>query len=349
MNRRFPVKTKVLKYVALTTGLWLAGQGSAFAQDCNRACLENLVDGYLDAVIDNNPGSISLSDDVRYTENGQVLLIGDGLWNTMKSRGNYRIFVTDVVAQQVAFIGNIAEDHRDPTQETPALIGLRLRLEDGEITEAEHFVVRNADTAAKFADLTPDPIFTQTIPVSERASREELLTQANKYFTGMQLNDGKGDYPFHPLCDRFENGSQSANAPLRPGQTMPDPATATSYSGNWSCLQQFESGLLFFVNRIRDRRFVAVDEERGLVYAFGFFDHSGGEWRNGVTPSGREVIAGPVLPWTWEIAEMFRLENGLIRKIEAILEESPYGMNSGWSTWEEGMSDELQDVTFSDD
>jgi len=27
----------------------------------------------------------------------------------------------------------------------------------------------------------------------------------------------------------------------------------------------------------------------------------------------------------------------------------PYGMNSGWSTWEQGMSSELHDVTFSED
>jgi len=85
------------------------------------------------------------------------------------------------------------------------------------------------------------------------------------------------------------------------------------------------------------------------VFSFVFFDHSGGEFRHGVTPEGREVIAGPVQPWTWAIAEMFKVEGGLLHEIEAILERAPYGMNFGWSTWEQGMSDELQDVTFSDD
>lgn len=340
--------TRILKPLLAVAGLWLAGQGSVLAQDCDRACFEQLVDDYLDAVIERDPSQVALSEDVRFTENGQELAIPDGLWNTMKSRGDYRIFVTDVAAQQVAFIGNIAEDHREPAQETPALLALRLRLRDGEITEIEHFVVRS-DAAARFSGLSPDPIFTQTIPEDERMSRQELLVQANKYFTGMQMNDGKGDYPFHELCDRFENGMQSTNAPTPAGQVRPDPSDSTTYSAQWGCLEQFESGLIFFVNRIRDRRFVAVDEERGLVYAFGFFDHSGGPFRNGTAPDGRKIIAGPVQPWTWEIAEMFRLENGLIRKIEAILERSPYGMNSGWSSWEQGMSDELQDVTFSED
>ena len=80
-----------------------------------------------------------------------------------------------------------------------------------------------------------------------------------------------------------------------------------------------------------------------------FFDHSGGEHRNGATPDGRAVVAGPVQPWTWGIAELFKVYDGQFHEIEAILEHVPCEMNSGWSTWEQGMSDELQDVTFTDD
>ncbi len=151
--------------------------------------------------------------------------------------------------------------------------------------------------------------------------------------------------PFTDDCVRHENGGQSTLAPLQPGQTRPDPKTATGYSGAWSCKEQFQSGLLHFVNRIRDRRFVAVDQERGIVFAFGFFDHSGGETRKFKTPDGRDVIAGPVVPYTWEIAELFKIEKGNIHKIDAFLQRVPYGMNAGWSTWEQGMSDQARDVT----
>jgi hypothetical protein len=34
----------------------------------------------------------------------------------------------------------------------------------------------------------------------------------------------------------------------------------------------------------------------------------------------------PTAPWTWELAEMFKLEQGKIRRIEAILDRAPYGM-----------------------
>ena len=188
-------------------------------------------------------------------------------------------------------------------------------------------------------------MFAEAVPAAQRMSRADLIATANKYFTGMQRNDGKGDYPFADDCNRIENGMQTTNRPTPAGESRPDPKTASSYSAQWSCREQFESGLLHFVTRIRDRRFVAVDPERGLAFAFVFFDHAAGETRNFATPGGRQVTAGPAQPWTWYIAELFKIENGLIRRVEATLERVPYGMTSGWSSWEDGMSDRARDVT----
>ena len=176
-------------------------------------------------------------------------------------------------------------------------------------------------------------------------SRAALIETANKYFSGMQRNDGKGDYPFSPRCDRIENGGRSTNLPTPPDQTRPDPKTARGYSGQWSCLEQFQSGLLYFVSRIRDRRYVAVDQERGVVAVFAFFDHMAGSTRNFTRPDGTPTTAGPAQPWTWEILEIFKVENNQLAEIEAFLTRPPYGMLSGWSTWEDGMSDKIHDVT----
>jgi hypothetical protein len=320
------------------------GQGGRAS--CDRACLEGWVDRYLDAVVANDPAGVALADTIRFTENGQRLEIGDGLWNSLKSKGTYRLYTADVPAGRVAFIGTIAEDHANPAMDAPALIALRLKIENGRISEVEQFVARSADAANRVAALgSPRPAFLETIPADRRMSRADLIATANKYFTGMQRNDGKGDYPFADDCSRIENGMQSTNAPTPAGQTRPDPKTASNYSGQWSCREQFESGLLHFVNRIRDRRYVAVDEERGLVFSFVFFDHSAGETRNFTTPDGRRVTAGPAQPWTWYIAELFKVENGQLSQIEAVLERVPYGMNSGWSSYEDGMSDRAQDAT----
>jgi hypothetical protein len=99
------------------------------------------------------------------------------------------------------------------------------------------------------------------------------------------------------------------------------------------------------VSRIRDRRFVALDPQRGLVFSYAFFDHMAGDTRTFQTPDGRTVTAGPKQPWTWEIAEAFQIEHGKIHQIQAIMEKVPYGMISGWSTWQEGMSSEGRDAS----
>ena len=350
----------VVSLVAGIAVLGILASGPVFAQGsagCNRACLEGFVDRYLDALVRHDPSAVPLARNARYTENGQRLAIGDGLWRSMKATGTYRLFVSDVEAGQVAFIGTIHEQHADPAQSSPALIALRLKIARNEITEAELQIARSvaaapgasavqASAAQRVEALgKPHPLFTQTIPSNERMSRTDLIETANMYFTGMQQNDGKGEYPFADDCNRIENGMQTTNRPTPAGETRPDPATASNYSAQWSCREQFESGLLRFVSRIRDRRFVAVDQERGLVFSFVFFDHFAGDTRNFTTPNGRAVTAGPAQPWTWYIAELFRVENGKLRQIEAVLERVPYGMTSGWSTWEDGMSDRAQDVT----
>src|SRR5690606_23844480 len=217
-----------LKLLAAAVSLGAAASGPAWGQACDRACLEGFVDRYLDAMIDDDPSAVPFAPGARFTEHGQRLEIGDGLWNTMKSKGNYRLFVSDVEAGQVAVIGTINEDHRDPEQESPALIALRLKIRDGRIVEAEQQVVRNEEAARRVeARGAPHPIWLETVPEAERMSRRELIETANKYFTGMQLNDGKGDYPFSDDCHRLENGMDATNVPTPPGETRPDPKTAT--------------------------------------------------------------------------------------------------------------------------
>jgi hypothetical protein len=321
------------------------GQSNNAKGSCDRACLEGFVDRYLDAMVAHDPMPLPLAKNVRFTENGQKLELPDGLWNSMAGKGTYRLFVTDMQTGQVAFIGTIREEGRKAGETVAAVMALRLKIDKAQIAEVETLVVRKERAAQNFEKLgKPNPVFLETIRPGDRASREDLIKTANMYFTGMQQNDGKGVYPFTDDCNRIENGSQTTNVPTPTGETRPDPATATGYSGQWGCKEQFQSGLLHFVTRIRDRRYVAVDPERGLVFSFAFFDHSAGKTRTFQTPNGRTVTAGPNQPWTWELAEMFRIENGKLRQIEAILDRAPYGMNSGWSNWEDGMSSRARDI-----
>jgi hypothetical protein len=333
-------------------------------QPCDRACLEGFVEQYLDAAIAHDPKLLPLATNVKFTENGQRLVLPDAHWKIMTGKGKYRLFVTDPEAGQVACMATIREEGYTP-EGKPAVMALRLKVKNRKITEIESLVVRprmpmgprsSASPAPAFpnaADVlekmgTPDPVYLETIPPEERMSRADLIKTANMYFSGLEKNDGKGEYPFTDDCNRREGGMQSTNAPLRPGEKRPDPKTATMYSAAWSCKEQFESGLMHFVWRIRDRRFVAVDQERGIVFSFAFFDHALGKDRTYQTPDGRTVTAGPIEPNGWEIAELFKIEKGKIRRIEANMVSPPYGMNSGWSSWEDGLSSEARDVTMSD-
>ena len=362
-----------------------AGQGRpapAVASPCDRGCLQGFAEQYLDAWIARDPKRLTLAANVKFTENGQRLELGDGSWNVAKGKGKYRLWVSDAQTGQVTLITTVTEDGQTQDSTLASMLALRLKVVNRQISEIEALFVRpaaggaggggrgagaggprgaipegargRAGAAPAAATLSPaerleamgnpHPLFTQPIPKTERMSRADLIKVANMYFSGMQQNDGLGEYPFTEDCERFENASQSTNTPTPQGTTRPDPRTATGYSSQWSCLEQFKSGLIHFVTRIRDRRYVAVDPEYGLVFSFVFFDHMAGKSRTYTRSDGRVITAGPTDPFTWEIAEVFRIEKGKIRRIEAVLVRSPYGQQSGWSSYEDSMSDRARDI-----
>jgi hypothetical protein len=336
------IRRALLWLAACTAGHVLADMPAiANAQGtCDRTCLEGVAEQYLDALAAKDPKKLPLASTVKYTENGQRLLLGDGFWNSVTGRGTYKLHITDRTAGQVVTFSTMREAGN------PVIVAVRLKIDgDRRLTEIEALIAHSENGAKNLEALgQPRAAFQRPTPPADRVSRAELVRVANMYFSGMQLNDGKGKYPFADDCDRLENGGKTTNAPSgRGGSTVrPDPRTASNYSAMWSCREQFESGLLHFVSRIRDRRYPVVDEERGLVVAIAFFDHDAGASRHFKTPDGRSVTAGPTVPWTWHIAELFKVEKGLLHEIEAILERAPYGMTSGWSSWEDGMSDRIQ-------
>jgi hypothetical protein len=293
----------------------------AAALKCDRTCLQKWVDNYLVAMRDQTADPAMFAPDLKFTENGIRLPFGkEGLWFAMSGIGNYKFYIPDIETQQVAFLGTVREKGQTQTDGDLIAIALRLKIRNQRIVEIEQIVSRPSNVNSSRGDFpptgqgveamgAPHPIFTTAIPEKERASRAELIETANYYFTGLEKNDGKGYYPFTEDCVRFENGVDVL--------ARSNPRT--------TCKKQFEESLKGIVDRVRDRRFVAVDRERGIVFAFGFFDHHR-------------------INWTWQLAELFRIEKGQIRRIEAIFHQAPFGMPSGWSTYEQAMSSEVQDV-----
>jgi len=291
--------------------------------NCNRACLEGVVDKFLDALVAHDHTKLPLSADVRYSENEQFMDIGDGFWNTVTATGNYSHYFADPEAGQVAYIGTMIEGNNK------LLYALRLRIQLGRITEVETAIyrpggapfegVKEMDALGKPEDIWLDPV-----PVNKRATRQELIAVANAYFEGLQNNDGKGYYPFTKDCHRIENGYATTN---NPGQFE-------SRSGfdafGLDCLTQFKSGYYRIVTKIHHRRYPVVDVERGVVYAYCIFDHAGNIHKYTLT-DGREVdMSFFSRPSSIQVTEAFLIEDGLIRRVEMVGSSAPYHTNPPW-------------------
>lgn len=302
---------------------WLAaGAVSARASDpCGRACLEKHLDSFLAALTARDFRPLPLARDVRFTENGQALRLGDGIWRTASACGKYKLYVIDADAGQAGFIGTVIENG------TPVLVALRVKVDEQLITEIEMIVTRpnyrpggSEAAAGKRMEAVgaPRPQFLRTVPAGERMSREDLTRVANSYFTGLANDTGRNAAPFWDSCERWENGNVTTGRPRRTGGF--DVLAL-------GCREQQESGFFSFVTGIRNRRFQVVDRERGLVLSFVFFDHNGAvpelHLSNGTTiPS---VVNAPL---TYHIAELFQIREGRIDQIEAVCNTVPYGMKS---------------------
>jgi hypothetical protein len=297
--------------------------------NCNRNCLEGVVDLVLDSMIQHDPKRLPLSADVMYTENDQVMDVGDGFWKTAEGHGNYGHIFADPEAGQVAFMGTMREAG------SVLLLSLRVRVELGRITEIEGVYYRSGGGGPSgIADLDkpgykPEDLWFKSIPAAQRPSRQELIATADGYFTGLQKNDGKGingtgTYPFTNDCHRIENGAPTTNVP-RPANEPPGTINAFAMD----CLSQFKLGYYFVVQSIHHRRYPLVDAERGVVWSHAVFDQ--GTVNKGVLSTGQEyTFKGFNRPSSILVTEAFLIESGKIRRVEMVGPSVPYHLNSPW-------------------
>ena len=291
--------------------------------------LVGTVYGYLDALAANDPSRLALASSVKYTENGQAIPLGYGLWANAEGREAGGHYFADPQTGQIGFLGVVRE------LGNPAMLGLRLKVEcpstgsgRAAISEVEHVIVRQRERFFEPKTLLgPRPQFLEVLPPSDRTPRAEMIRVTDTYFEGIQENNGDL-CPLTDDCVRFENGIWTANRPAREGD---DPDNPMSVVGRMKVREQLSSGFCAYINPIRDRRVLAVDEERGLTYAMVIFDHAGKIKYLDVPGRGRvEMSAGALRPASALIAEVFKIRRGQVEYIEAVLDIFPYGMKSGW-------------------
>jgi hypothetical protein len=288
-----------LATVATLTAWAQPGRGPA--GPCDRNCLEGIVNSYLEALVAHAPERLPVTEDVRFTENDVELKLGEALWRTASGLGSYKLYFADPQQGQVGFFGTIRENGR------PATLVLRLKVDNRRIAEAETLVLRNVATAQRIEAEQPDPLLLETVPAEQRLSRTELVARTNLYFEAIEQGNGKVA-PFHPECARFENGIRTSGT---------------------SCSDQLDTRIFDYIQRIWPRRFLVVDEERQLVFGFFMFHHPGDiTWIRNPDGSRREMGAAATRPFSVDVAELFRIQDKQIRKIDALMVTLPYGAQS---------------------
>jgi hypothetical protein len=202
------MRTKLLSAVAaltlLAANLGLAGAAEPDTGHCDRQCLIHHADDYMAALTAHDPSRLSLAPHVRFTEDGVVLKLGDGLWGTFSSIGDYRNYFTDPQTGNVVLFANIDEHG------LPSILTLRLKVESGRVSEIESWITRPDKSrtsifGAQHYAVAADPVWAQVVPSAERSNRARLEQIVGSYFHGIEHNTGKG-IPFASDARRFENG-----------------------------------------------------------------------------------------------------------------------------------------------
>lgn len=307
----------ILANVTLATAQ-ARGMNSNPAKDCDRACLYRHADEYLSALVSKDPSRLPWADHVVFTDNNVQLEIGDGTWNTVDGKRDYDLKFADPRTGQVAWFG-VIEEHG-----IPAIMALRMKIEGGRISEVEQIVTRKVENSpfpSVDTYVTPRALMLADVPAARRTPRARMISLADGYFDTLQLNDGTILTKFSEDCDRIENGLQ----------TTRNPSAFPNYPiAEFGCQGQFEKGQYKYDDRLRDRRFLLVDEEKGVVIAGGFIDHMGKTvdftWTDG-TP----VKSFYTFPHSYSLLEAFKIVDGEIAAVEAVFIDVPYHMPSPWS------------------
>src|ERR1700735_1426958 len=247
---------------------WNREKSAVAPTDCDRKCLYGFVDQYLDALLAKDPSRLPWAKMVKFTENNVALQVGDGLWGTVSGKGPEDVRAADPLNGQVLYMGIINE------HDTPGYFSLRLKIVDHKIAEVETIVDRKGNGPGPFGDpskMGPLAILDNDVPADQRVPRARMTALVDGYFNTLQLNDGHIFTVFDPACSRRENGVWTANDP-RPDAN--DTSNMSAY-GKISCETGFKLGNYRWDDRLRDRRYPLVDEEKGLVLAGALIDTSG--------------------------------------------------------------------------
>ena len=286
--------------VALTGCATMDGSEGAMSADCDRACLKGFVDIYVSAMVERNPGPLPVAEDVRFTEDGVDMMLGEGIWENGVRLTGYRFDILDEREGEAASLIKLLESG------SPVHFALRLKIEDRAITEIETMVVRSQAEGMIFR---PDAIVTlsdamaYTPTPAERNTRQEMIDAAVRYPEGLRAGSFvTSDVPFAEDAYRFENGQLMAG----PGCTFFEGCTNIKTQSIPTL-----AGLTYYV--------AAVDEEQGVVLIRMDFG-PGSLFPSPDRPAGQ----------TLSVFEAFKVWGDEVHAVEAFMEAKPGDAPLGW-------------------
>jgi hypothetical protein len=215
-------------------------------ETCARGALRWFGGAYLYLLTRHDPSPLPLSPDVRSTENGARVAPGQGLWQTA-GEVRFSRFVLDTQRCQVHFEALMQDDGQD------AIVGSRVRVQGGQVTEIETYVTHQGD----YFVFNPDGLvqadsqgpaslkWEDVVPEGQRSTRDELIEIADNYYESFGQTTPLA--PIREDCYRWENGQPMASGDCSVGIDVGSPSMITH------------------------RRYPMVDIEAGIVVAYVMF------------------------------------------------------------------------------
>ena len=294
--------------IALST-LSLLWAGGALGQngECDRACLQEVLMQYMNAVASNDPDGAGIIAGFRQTENAVVKPVGAGTWQSVTALGEIQRHYMDPVSGQAAYFGLVEESGK------LAIVSVRVKVVGRQVIEAEWFIGRegqpgmSGNPAPDGSGAAPyDPAYfianppppERNVPRRSRLSRESLLGVTNSYFDAITTHDPEVML-IHPTCKRVENGRLITGRPL-PGNSD------DGYEGKTNCSSGIRTTGRLNVAFVAARRYPVVDEEQQVVMGMGVFI------REPDSPNRRLGLS-----------EFFHIDDGLISEVHAALFYAP--------------------------
>ena len=308
---------------------------------CDRECLVDLMKDYLAALVAHDPSAVPFDQYVKYTQNTAEIPVGYGLWETASGGpSEFQVYAADPVNQQVVALVMMKENKNEDI-----LLGVRLALRRGKISEAEHHVVKSNEINIRNLQ-KPRPGLVEDIDPEDRTPREQMLDIGLSYYDALTGEDGTLA-PFALECQRRENGGISVGGKkddfpepkeavrdfAPPEATDPEMmklAKALSLVPN-TCEGQITAGVWGYISEIRNRRLLVIDEQKGLAVGFSNLYHDSRLKTmklNGVP--GVDSVPAYQGTFNMPAIHFFKIKKGKIYDIEATGLVLPYGTKTGW-------------------